>query len=142
MLVRLDQVEPPELPNSLIQSAPEETFNYAWISSLLEQVLEEVQKKCSARDLTVHWQVFRDRIVIPILNRTGPLRTCVLLIFGDFLPQISKDFADLAGFGVYWPYLYSKQASVKGPALSAPRQKSKLADLEGKPAAAGKLHAQ
>jgi hypothetical protein len=61
------------LPTSLIQSAPEETFNYAWISSLLEQVLEEVQKKCSNRNLTVHWQVFRDRVVLPILNRTEVL---------------------------------------------------------------------
>ena len=73
MLVRLDQVEPPDLPTSLIQSAPEETFNYAWISSLLEQVLEEVRKKCSSRNLTVHWQVFRDRVVLPILNRTEVL---------------------------------------------------------------------
>ena len=73
MLVSLDQIDPPDLPDSLVQSAPEETFNYAWVSALLEQVLDEVQKKCSARDLTVHWQVFRDRIVLPILNRTEPL---------------------------------------------------------------------
>jgi RNA polymerase sigma-70 factor (ECF subfamily) len=73
MLVPLDQVDLPDLPPSLIQSAPEETFNYAWVSALLEQVLDEVQKKCSARNLTVHWQVFRDRIVLPILNRTEPL---------------------------------------------------------------------
>jgi DNA-directed RNA polymerase specialized sigma24 family protein len=73
MLVRLDHVELPDLPASLVQSAPEETFNYAWVSALLEQVLKEVQKKCSNRDLTIHWQVFRDRVVLPILNRTEPL---------------------------------------------------------------------
>jgi RNA polymerase sigma-70 factor (ECF subfamily) len=73
MLIPLDQVDPPDLPPSLVQLAPEETFNYAWVSALLEQVLDEVQKKCSARNLTVHWQVFRDRIVLPILNRTEAL---------------------------------------------------------------------
>jgi RNA polymerase sigma-70 factor (ECF subfamily) len=73
MLVRLDQVELPDLPDSLVQSAPEETFNYAWVSALLEQVLEQVQTKCSTRDLTIHWKVFKDRIVMPILNRTEPL---------------------------------------------------------------------
>jgi RNA polymerase sigma-70 factor (ECF subfamily) len=73
MLVPLDQVDPPDLPDSLIQSAPEDTFNYAWVSALLEQVLEEVQKKCSTRNLTIHWQVFRDRIVLPILNRAEAL---------------------------------------------------------------------
>jgi len=73
MLVPLDQIDLPDLPPSLIQSAPEETFNYAWVSALLERVLDEVQTKCRERDLILHWQVFRDRIVRPILNRTEPL---------------------------------------------------------------------
>ena len=69
-LVSLDKIDPPELPPSLMQSDPEETFHYAWVSALLEQVLAEVQEKCRQRDLTLHWQVFRDRLVHPILNRT------------------------------------------------------------------------
>lgn len=73
MLVPLDQIELPDLPPSVMQSAPEEIFNYAWVSALLEQVLDEVQTKCRERDLTVHWQAFRDRIVLPILNRNEPL---------------------------------------------------------------------
>ena len=72
-LVSLDMIDPPDLPPSVIQSEPEEAFNYAWVSALLEQVLDEVQAKCQERDLTLHWQVFRDRIVPPILNRTQPL---------------------------------------------------------------------
>ena len=73
MLVSLDQIDLPELPQSIFQSAPEEAFNYAWVSALLEQVLEEVKAKCIERDLTLHWQVFRDRIVRPILERNEPL---------------------------------------------------------------------
>lgn len=72
-LVSLDMIDTPDLPPSVVQSAPEETFNYAWVSALLEQVLDEVQAKCEERDLVLHWQVFRDRIVRPILNRTEPL---------------------------------------------------------------------
>jgi DNA-directed RNA polymerase specialized sigma24 family protein len=71
-LVSLEQMDPPDLPASLTQLAPEETFNYAWISALLEQVLNEVERKCCQRDLGLHWQVFRDRIVRPILERTEP----------------------------------------------------------------------
>lgn len=69
-LVSLDKIDPPELPPSLAQSDPEETFHYAWVSALLEQVLDEVQTICRERDLMLHWRVFRDRVVQPILNRT------------------------------------------------------------------------
>ena len=71
-LIPLDQIDPPDLPASLTQLPPEETFNYAWVSVLLEQVLAEVETKCRQRELELHWQVFRDRIVRPILNRTEP----------------------------------------------------------------------
>ena len=72
-LVLLNLIDPPELPQSLNQSAPEESFNYAWVSALLEQVIEDVQTKCRQRDLMLHWQVFKDRLVLPILNRSDPL---------------------------------------------------------------------
>ena len=72
-LIPLDSIDLPDLPPSVIQSAPEEAFNYAWVSALLEQVLAEVQTKCRQRDLMLHWQVFRDRLVRPILNRSDPL---------------------------------------------------------------------
>ena len=72
-LIPLDSIDLPDLPPSVIQSAPEESFNYAWVSALFEQVLAEVQTKCRQRDLMLHWQVFRDRLVLPILNRIEPL---------------------------------------------------------------------
>ena len=72
-LIPLDSIDLPDLPPSVIQSAPEEAFNYAWVSALLEQVLAEVQTKCRERDLMLHWQVFRNRLVRPILNRSDPV---------------------------------------------------------------------
>jgi len=71
-LVPLDKVEPLELPQSVAQSAPEDSFNYAWVSSLLEQVLQEVEAKCHEDGKTVYWHVFRDRVLQPIMDGTEP----------------------------------------------------------------------
>jgi len=65
-LVPLDMVDLPELPYKVEQSSPEESFNYAWISSLLEQVLEQVEITCQQEGKTVYWEVFHDRILQPI----------------------------------------------------------------------------
>ena len=71
-LVPLDKIKPLELPQALTQSAPEETFNYAWVSALLEQVLKEVEAICHEDGKTIYWKVFHDRVLQPIRNRTDP----------------------------------------------------------------------
>jgi RNA polymerase sigma-70 factor (ECF subfamily) len=47
---------------------PEDSFNYAWISSLLDTVLSEVEVYCTEHDLAVHWKVFEDRVLQPIIK--------------------------------------------------------------------------
>jgi hypothetical protein len=71
-LVPLDKIEPLELPQTIAQSAPEDSFNYAWVSALLEQVLDEVEATCREDGKTIYWKVFHDRILQPIKNRTEP----------------------------------------------------------------------
>jgi len=71
-LVPLDIVEPSDLPNYTSGSTPEDTFNYAWISALLEQVLAQVEAKCYEDGKALHWRVFRERVLEPIMNRTTP----------------------------------------------------------------------
>ena len=71
-LVSLDEVEMPALPANLANAAPEDTFHYAWVSSLLEQVLESVKRQCCDEDKQIHWCVFRDRVLDPIMERTHP----------------------------------------------------------------------
>jgi DNA-directed RNA polymerase specialized sigma24 family protein len=71
-LIPLDKIEPLELPQAITQSAPEETFNYAWVSTLLEQVLDEVEATCYEDGKTIYWKVFQDRVLQPIRNRTAP----------------------------------------------------------------------
>jgi hypothetical protein len=74
-LVPLDMVEPCKLPQSLMVSAPEDTFSYAWISDLLERVLEQVETKCYEDGKAVHWCLFRDRLLRPIIERVDPIST-------------------------------------------------------------------
>jgi RNA polymerase sigma-70 factor (ECF subfamily) len=72
-LVSLDAVDPCDLPASVAESSPEETFHYAWLSTLLERVLHQVQTQCHDEGKAVHWQVFRARVLDPITKRTAPL---------------------------------------------------------------------
>jgi RNA polymerase sigma-70 factor (ECF subfamily) len=84
-LVPLEMVDSLELPQSVLTLAPEDSFNYAWASSLLEEVLEEVEAKCYSDGKGVHWQAFCDRILQPIIDGTDP-------------PSI-KDISDRYGIG-------------------------------------------
>ncbi|MDI6451552.1 hypothetical protein [Anaerobaca lacustris] len=71
-LFPLDIAEPPEVPQSIVGSAPESTFHYAWVSALLEQVFDEVERACHRDGQTLHWCVFRDRVLDPIMDRHPP----------------------------------------------------------------------
>jgi hypothetical protein len=71
-LIPLDEIDPPELPSEITESAPEDTFNYAWLSTLLEQIMTEVEVNCREHGLVIHWQAFYDRIVQPITESADP----------------------------------------------------------------------
>jgi len=65
--------EEPVLPDSVAQTTSEQSFHYAWLSSLLEKVLEDVKNDCQHQGLDVHWALFNKRIVWPTFgNRTPP----------------------------------------------------------------------
>jgi hypothetical protein len=69
-LFQLEQIDPGELPEPVDGLSPEQSFNYAWVSSLLDKLLAEVQAKCLTDDKELHWQVFQDRILRPIMDNT------------------------------------------------------------------------
>jgi RNA polymerase sigma-70 factor (ECF subfamily) len=71
-LVSFDIISPPALPEAVLMSHPEDSYNYAWTASMLDQVLSEVEAKCLEDDLEVHWLVFKDKIAEPILGDTPP----------------------------------------------------------------------
>jgi RNA polymerase sigma-70 factor (ECF subfamily) len=71
-LVPLDIFNPPILPETVLKGSPEECFVHSWKSSLLERTLSELQLECQGQGLETHWSVFRDRVVMPILEGKNP----------------------------------------------------------------------
>jgi len=71
-LVSLDFDESLDLPEPVAESSPEDSFNYAWVSTLLERVLQEVEAKCHEDGVSAHWHIFHDRVLQPILERSDP----------------------------------------------------------------------
>ena len=68
-LVSLDLVEPPPvLPKGIANSTAEESYHYTWVSAMLEQVLSDVEAECRKQGMQIHWNLFRARIVQPILG--------------------------------------------------------------------------
>jgi RNA polymerase sigma-70 factor (ECF subfamily) len=70
-LVPLDIKDPPVLPQDII-SSPEDCFLYAWKSILVDRTLSQVQAECKDRGLEIHWNIFRDRIVQPLVDGKRP----------------------------------------------------------------------
>lgn len=64
--------EPPDLPDTVSELSPEDSFNYAWVSSLLEHVLVEVEAVCRKEGKTVHWAIFNERIIQPAMAGSDP----------------------------------------------------------------------
>ena len=71
-LVSFDQFDTPELPEAMRAADPQESYDYGWMSSLLDQIFSQVETKCMEQGLDLHWKIFHDRIVAPILENAEP----------------------------------------------------------------------
>ena len=67
-LVSLEIDGLPEMPAMESQASPEHAFNYAWATSILDQVLAELRQEYCGTDRSVHWQVFQEKVLTPILG--------------------------------------------------------------------------
>jgi RNA polymerase sigma-70 factor (ECF subfamily) len=67
-MIPLDAVDPSALPQTLSEASPEDSYNYTWLSALLDQTLSELRVECRNEGLDLHWQVFYDRVVGPTLH--------------------------------------------------------------------------
>jgi len=67
-LVSLESMDPSELPEDMSISEPDASYNYAWVCTLLDQVLAAVKQSCNEEGLQTHWELFHARIVEPILT--------------------------------------------------------------------------
>jgi DNA-directed RNA polymerase specialized sigma24 family protein len=71
-LIGLDELEYGEQIEAPAQFSPEESFHYAWAAQLLDCILAEVREKCLSDGKILHWQVFNDRVLRPIMENTDP----------------------------------------------------------------------
>ncbi len=71
-LIPLEIVDTIKLPHFITESAPEDSFNYTWVSQMLEQVLKQVEAECAREGKNTHWNVFQDRVLQPIMKGIAP----------------------------------------------------------------------
>lgn len=67
-LVSLDMSDPPVLPQTIFECSPEDCFAYTWKTDLVDRTLAEVQAECEGQGLQAHWQLFRDKVLLPTLQ--------------------------------------------------------------------------
>ena len=72
-LTSLDMTELPNLPESFSQASAEDSYNYAWLSALLERVISEVKAACSEQGMETHWSLFEKHVLGPILGSDEPV---------------------------------------------------------------------
>ncbi|MHC4528220.1 MAG: RNA polymerase sigma factor [Planctomycetota bacterium] len=71
-IFQIEQIDPADLPEPVPGLTPKDSFNYAWVSALLDKMLEEVEAECQADGKTLHWKVFEAKVVQPIMENTEP----------------------------------------------------------------------
>lgn len=71
-LIHVEHMDSVELPAAVDRLSSEESFNYAWVSQLLDQMLIEVEAECCSCGMTVHWKLFCARVLQPIMEGTEP----------------------------------------------------------------------
>lgn len=72
-LVSFEMIDPVDVPRAISNLSPEDTYNYTWLSSLLDRILSEVQRQCCEDGMEIHWNIFNDRIVQSIMENAEPL---------------------------------------------------------------------
>ncbi len=70
-LVSFEGIDLSELPQDMSECDPDASYNYAWVSALLDQVLSALRKSCREDSLQTHWEMFNARVVRPILDGTA-----------------------------------------------------------------------
>ena len=71
-LVSLDMVDLPAAPRDIAASTPEDSYHYAWLSSLLERVISELRSRYCEQGMETHWALFDEYVVGPILGSGSP----------------------------------------------------------------------
>jgi hypothetical protein len=71
-IIQLDDVELPDIAVSESEARPYQAFHYAWATDLLDEVLAEVKNECYSTGKITHWEVFRAKVLAPIIESVEP----------------------------------------------------------------------
>lgn len=70
--VSLQNMKRLDIPAPVQGGTPAELFDYAWASALLDQVMADLAETCREKRKQSHWDVFRERVLLPILENSVP----------------------------------------------------------------------
>lgn len=71
-LISLEGIDGSSIPALSDHTTPGEAFDYAWGTALLDQVIAEVETKCRETGNVTYWELFRERIFLPIMENAPP----------------------------------------------------------------------
>jgi len=71
-LISLEDPTFHELPGAIDKLDSQEVFHYTWVCEILDRLIEEVEAECRQRGMTIHWNLFYDRVLSPIITCTEP----------------------------------------------------------------------
>lgn len=77
-IVPLEGADGVGLPEPARTARPDEAFHHAWAAALLDDVLSELERECVGTGKRKHWEVFRARILAPIVDSTAPVPLATL----------------------------------------------------------------
>lgn len=67
-LIYLEEIDALSVPEPVHYRSPVEAFDYAWGAALLDRVLADVARRCREKSNATHWELFRDRVLLPIMQ--------------------------------------------------------------------------
>lgn len=71
-LISLEDAGFQELPAVVDNMNSDEVFQYMWVCEILDRILEKVKIECCQRGMSMHWNLFHDRVLQPIVTCTKP----------------------------------------------------------------------
>ena len=71
-IVSLEEFDEESMSITAKDMRPEDIFTYVWASVLMDEVISEVKEGCLQDGKKVHWQVFRARVLKPIMAGVEP----------------------------------------------------------------------
>jgi DNA-directed RNA polymerase specialized sigma24 family protein len=70
--VSLQNMKNLDIPGPVHGRTSAEAFDYAWASALLDQVIAEVAGACGEMGKQSHWDVFCERVLVPVMDNSQP----------------------------------------------------------------------